>query len=102
MLPIGTSDKPFVDDVKLFCPKCGELYAVPSGAAGAYLDGAFFGTTFPHLLLLSMTALQPTERYAPHIFGFALSKLRAPVGRTLEPQRRFCAYDEADADAAEF
>ena len=34
--------------MKLFCSKCQELYDynVPGGN---YIDGAFFGTTFPHL-----------------------------------------------------
>lgn len=38
-------------------------------------DGAYFGTTFPHLLLMTYPALRPprpTETYVPRVFGFKL------------------------------
>ena len=40
------------------------------------MDGAFFGTTFPHLLLMTypgMRPQQPPERYVPRVFGFKLN-----------------------------
>lgn len=40
------------------------------------VDGAFFGTTFPHLLLMTypgMRPQQPLERYVPRVFGFKLN-----------------------------
>jgi Casein kinase II regulatory subunit len=39
------------------------------------VDGAYFGTTFPHLLLMTYPSLRParsTESYTPRIFGFKL------------------------------
>ncbi len=39
------------------------------------MDGAYFGTTFPHLLLMTYPSLRParsTEAYTPRIFGFKL------------------------------
>ena len=36
-------------------------------------DGAYFGTSFPHLLLITNPSLIPakiTERYVPKVFGF--------------------------------
>jgi hypothetical protein len=39
------------------------------------VDGAYFGTTFPHLLLMTYPSLRParsTEAYTPRIFGFRL------------------------------
>lgn len=39
------------------------------------VDGAYFGTTFPHLLLMTYPSLrpaQPTEGYTPRVFGFKL------------------------------
>ena len=75
MLPVGLSD--FVshngnNPMKLFCPRCQELYEhnVPNGN---YIDGAFFGTTFPHLYLQTFAELVPPPRtttYVPRVFGF--------------------------------
>lgn len=39
------------------------------------VDGAYFGTTFPHLLLMTYPSLRParsTDSYTPRIFGFKL------------------------------
>ena len=39
------------------------------------VDGAYFGTTFPHLLLMTYPALRPPkvqEAYVPRVFGFRL------------------------------
>jgi hypothetical protein len=39
------------------------------------VDGAYFGTTFPHLLLMSYPHIRPApadEAYVPRIFGFKL------------------------------
>ena len=39
----------------------------------ALLDGAFFGTTFPHLMLMTYSQFKPPSvpsKYIPRIFGF--------------------------------
>ena len=39
------------------------------------VDGAFFGTTFPHLLLMTYPSVRPQrppEQYMPRVFGFKL------------------------------
>lgn len=39
----------------------------------ADIDGAYFGTTFPHLFLMAYGNLKPqkpTQSYVPKIFGF--------------------------------
>lgn len=46
-LPCGRSDLPGLDTVKLFCPNCLDIYTPPSSRFHG-IDGAFFGTTFPH------------------------------------------------------
>ncbi|GJN13255.1 hypothetical protein PR202_ga31607 [Eleusine coracana subsp. coracana] len=41
------------------------------------IDGAYFGTTFPHLFLMTYEHLKPqkpTQRYVPRVFGFKLHK----------------------------
>lgn len=72
------------DIVKIFCPKCKCMYHPPpvrsrsshhnnAGAAG--VDGAAFGTTFPHLFLMTFSNLVPDRlpkdsAYVPRVFGF--------------------------------
>ncbi|KAF7323731.1 Casein kinase II subunit beta [Mycena kentingensis (nom. inval.)] len=51
LLPVGLIDTPFEKSVKLFCGRCEDLYSPKSSRHGA-IDGAYFGTTFPHLLFL--------------------------------------------------
>jgi hypothetical protein len=41
------------------------------------IDGAYFGTTFPHLFLLTYVHLKPqkpSQHYVPRVFGFKLHK----------------------------
>jgi len=45
VLPVGASDTPGVETVKLFCPSCLDIYTPPNSRFQA-VDGAFFGTTF--------------------------------------------------------
>lgn len=74
MLPVGQSDVPRRCTVNLYCPKCKELY-FPKSSRHADLDGAYFGTTFAHLFLLTFPELIPETRptkYVPRIFGFRI------------------------------
>ncbi|KAI9009037.1 casein kinase II, regulatory subunit [Hyaloraphidium curvatum] len=59
VVPCGRSDSPGVDTVKLFCPRCGDLYH-PRESRYRHLDGAYFPTTLPGLLFLSYPELIPT------------------------------------------
>ncbi|KAI8612494.1 casein kinase II, regulatory subunit [Chytriomyces sp. MP71] len=58
VLPCGRSDQPSVDTVKMFCVRCCDLYH-PREAKFQHIDGAFFGTTFPHLLYNTYPQLIP-------------------------------------------
>jgi casein kinase II subunit beta len=51
-LPVGLSDVPGEDTVKLFCPSCLDVY-VPPNSRFQTVDGAFFGRTFGSLFLLT-------------------------------------------------
>ncbi|RPA77068.1 hypothetical protein BJ508DRAFT_319164 [Ascobolus immersus RN42] len=55
-IPCGFSDVPGVDTVKLFCPSCLDIY-VPPNNRFLRIDGAFFGSTFPSLFLMSYPEL---------------------------------------------
>lgn len=46
--------------MKLYCPKCEDIYSPKSNRHGT-IDGAYFGTTFPHLLLMVHPQLIPTK-----------------------------------------
>ncbi|KAF1814218.1 hypothetical protein P152DRAFT_465138 [Eremomyces bilateralis CBS 781.70] len=52
VLPVGTSDTPGVDTVKLFCPSCLDIYTPPNSRFQS-VDGAYFGTTFGCLFFMT-------------------------------------------------
>ena len=72
LLPVGLSDKPNVSGVKLFYPCCKEVYNPPEELGN--IDGAFFGTTFPHMFLLQYPEYlsSPSDSYNPTIFGYRI------------------------------
>jgi len=46
--------------VKLYCGCCEDLYS-PKSSRHGFIDGAYFGTTFPHLLFLVYPTLLPSK-----------------------------------------
>ncbi|PPD74955.1 hypothetical protein GOBAR_DD28117 [Gossypium barbadense] len=86
-LPVGQSDIPRSSTVKIYCPKCEDIYYPRSKYYFVLLlnfldinkdiDGAYFGTTFPHLFLMTYGHLKPqkpTQNYIPRVFGFKIHK----------------------------
>ncbi|XP_019052479.1 PREDICTED: putative casein kinase II subunit beta-4 isoform X2 [Nelumbo nucifera] len=75
-LPVGTSDIPHNGSVKIYCPKCEDLY-LPRCKYQGNMDGAYVGTTFPHLYLMtypSAKPAKPVQSYVPKVFGFKIHK----------------------------
>lgn len=78
VLPIGLSDVLEEESVKLYCPTCLDVYNPPNSRF-SHVDGAFFGTTFPHLFFMTFPELLPKlpkdslEYYVPRIYGFKVS-----------------------------
>ncbi|XP_059633812.1 casein kinase II subunit beta-1-like [Cornus florida] len=75
-LPVGQSDIPRSSTVKIYCPKCEDIY-YPRSKYQGNIDGAYFGTTFPHLFLMTYGHLKQqkaTQSYVPRVFGFKLHK----------------------------
>ncbi|KAJ4912524.1 Casein kinase II subunit beta' [Raphanus sativus] len=75
-LPVGQSDIPRSSTVKIYCPKCEDVY-YPRSKYQGNIDGAYFGTTFPHLFLMTYGHLKPqkaAQSYVPRVFGFKLHK----------------------------
>lgn len=60
LLPVGLSDLPFQKAVKLFCPRCEDIYSPKSSRHGT-IDGAFFGSTFPHMLFIVYPNMLPSK-----------------------------------------
>lgn len=72
LLPMGQSDLPNMSTVKLYCPKCEDIYN-PKSSRHASIDGAYFGTSFHSILFQVYPALNPEKslrRYEPRIYGF--------------------------------
>jgi len=88
LLPIGLSDLPHTKSVKLYCAKCEDVYS-PKSSRHASIDGAYFGTSFPHILFQVYPALIPpksNERYTPRCFGFKTHAIAA-LARWQEQKR---------------
>jgi len=70
------SDDLKIQRVKIFCPKCEEVY-IPK-LKGVNLDGAYFGTSLPHVFLKTYkeaVVLPPKiYNYEPKIAGFNIYK----------------------------
>eukprot|EP01013_Petalomonas_cantuscygni_P025229 TRINITY_DN47118_c0_g1_i1.p1 TRINITY_DN47118_c0_g1~~TRINITY_DN47118_c0_g1_i1.p1 ORF type:complete len:318 (-),score=35.15 TRINITY_DN47118_c0_g1_i1:480-1433(-) len=75
LLPMGLSDHPGQGTVKLFCPSCRDLFRPPQPQF-RNLDGAHWGTTFPHLFLMTYQVSvprAPSDPYVPRVFGFRIA-----------------------------
>jgi len=60
LLPVGLTDIPYEKSVKLYCGRCEDIYSPKSSRHGS-IDGAYFGTSFPHLLFLCYPSLIPSK-----------------------------------------
>ncbi|KAG9299230.1 hypothetical protein G9A89_013878 [Geosiphon pyriformis] len=97
LLPVGLSDQPYTKSVKLYCPRCEDIYN-PKATRHANIDGAYYGSTFPHMLFQVYPHLLPPknhERYVPRIFGFKIHDIakqhRWQDQQREEQQRRIAA-----------
>ena len=94
MLPIGVTDKPLVECVKLYCPQCNEIYT-PIKQRYQSLDGAYFGTGFPHMLFMVYPQLRikpHKDQFVPKMYGFKIHDTALDVqlqkGKEIENQRK--------------
>lgn len=82
VLPVGLTDTPGQQTVKLFCPSCLDVYTPPNSRFQA-VDGAFFGTTFPCLFFMTYPDLDvaPLKKRSTR----DLSQANDDVESTLSP-----------------
>lgn len=74
MLPIGLSDVPGEAMVKLYCPKCMDVYT-PKSSKHHHTDGAYFGTGFPHMLFMvhpDYRPKRPANQFVARLYGFKI------------------------------
>lgn len=70
------SDVPRNYTVQIFCPMCHDIFT-PRSSRSASIDGAYFGTTFPHLFMLTFPECIPkknSQYFVPRVFGFRIHK----------------------------
>ncbi|KAH8298504.1 hypothetical protein KR044_008728, partial [Drosophila immigrans] len=68
MLPVGLTDRIGESHVKVYCPRCRDVYQPHDRCA--LLDGAMFGCSFPHMFFMQLPQLlpePPLEKYTPRL-----------------------------------
>lgn len=73
VIPIGMSDQLGISRVKVFCPRCQDVY-VPKEKYGS-IDGANFGTSASLLFLQTYEEFYPkskVSKFVPKVYGFRL------------------------------
>ncbi len=120
MLPVGIKDEVGAHTVKIFCPKCQCVYHPPpvrsrsnhhgniGSGGGAGVDGASFGTTFPHLFLMTFSNLVPDplpvdSAYIPRVFGFRVhqSARQAPLPAATSPTQMIVVNRRNESEVIE-
>ncbi|XP_018008804.1 casein kinase II subunit beta [Hyalella azteca] len=74
MLPIGLSDVPGEAMVKLYCPRCCDVYT-PKSSRHNHIDGSYYGTGFPHMLFMvhpEYRPKRPSVQFVPRLYGFKI------------------------------
>ena len=82
VIPMGVADDPKHGMVKLFCPKCRDVYNCQPDQR--HIDGAFFGPTFPNLFFMAHEGKVPhaaVEQFIPRLFGFRVHSSSKSVAK---------------------
>ncbi|KAA0185036.1 hypothetical protein HAZT_HAZT011608 [Hyalella azteca] len=74
VLPIGLLDVPGEAMVKLYCPKCCDVYT-PKSTRHHHIDGSYFGTSFPHMFFMVFPEHRPKppeKQFVATLYGFKI------------------------------
>jgi casein kinase II subunit beta len=93
LLPVGLTDVPYEKSVKLYCGRCEDIYSPKSSRHGS-IDGAYFGTSFPHLLFLVYPALLPPKSGPTDPSRAAVGIVPGTGAAVDDPRRRGRPRDE--------
>ncbi|KAI5957476.1 CKB1 [Candida theae] len=84
LIPVGSTDVPGQETVRLYCPCCNDIY-IPSSSRYLNIDGAYFGTTFPGLLVKMFPEIEnqcririnkfSANEFGLKLFGFKINEL---------------------------
>lgn len=75
VMPVGMSDEIRTSRVKVYCPRCKDVFIPNSKQAN--VDGCYFGTSFPHILNATYHDIKPLDvknQYEAKIYGFRVYK----------------------------
>ena len=77
LLPVGLSNDTKYSRVKVYCPMCEEVYKPKrQRKRPVEIDGAYFGTSFPQIFLMTYPDLNPKNKnfkeYIPKLYGFKI------------------------------
>jgi casein kinase II subunit beta len=89
VMPVGVTNEMKTSRVKVFCPRCQDMYYPKD--RNIEIDGSFFGTSFPHVLLQEFPFLYPLQEhkpYEPKIHGFKVNKGRGVYAEKVETRYR--------------
>ncbi|CDK27953.1 unnamed protein product [Kuraishia capsulata CBS 1993] len=108
LIPVGRYDQAGIETVRLYCPRCCDIY-VPTSSRYLNIDGAFFGTSFAGVFVkmypeIEEQCQQSRNRvYELKLYGFKISPL-APSGPRMAWLRSTPQTVEeiAEYDACEF
>lgn len=107
LIPVGATDIPGQETVRLYCPCCNDIY-LPSSSRYLNIDGAFFGTTFPGLLVKMFPEIENQckirinkvnqDNFGLRLFGFRIheSSVSGPRMKWLRQ------YPQGDDEKKEF
>ena len=90
------SDIPYQKAVKLYCPRCEDIYSPKSNRHGS-IDGAYFGTTFPHMLFMVYPTMIPPKGQLTPPNSANLGEGRTGMGNLSQPPGALALAREAAA-----
>ena len=76
LIPMGTTLRARRHTVKLFCPRCCDIY---SAQKDVIIDGCHFGPAFPHIFLSEFSKFDLHKEFTPFIqkaFGFEVKQTK--------------------------